>query len=41
MQWIDYQIENEERAKNASELVKRAEIESAKKLLEEIGYSVK
>lgn len=41
MQWIDRQIENEERAKNASELVKKVEIEKAKKLLEENGYSVK
>jgi hypothetical protein len=41
MQWIDHEIENEEREKNASELVKRVEIEKAKKLLEENGYSVK
>ena len=41
MQWIDREIENEEREKNASELVKRVEIEKAKKLLEENGYSVK
>ena len=41
MQWIDQEIENEEREKNASELVKRVEIEKAKKLLEENGYSVK
>lgn len=41
MQWIDRQIENEERAKNASELVKKVEIEKARKLLEENGYSVK
>jgi len=41
MQWIDHEIENEEREKNASELVKRVEIEKAKKLLEENGYSIK
>lgn len=41
MQWIDREIENKEREKNASELVKRVEIEKAKKLLEENGYSVK
>lgn len=41
MQWIDQEIENKEREKNASELVKRVEIEKAKKLLEENGYSVK
>jgi len=41
MQWIDHEIENEERKKNAFELVKRVEIEKAKKLLEENGYSVK
>lgn len=41
MEWIDSQIENKERAKNASELVKKVEIEKAKKLLEENGYSVK
>ena len=41
MQYIDKEIENKEREKNASELVKRVEIEKAKKLLEENGYSVK
>lgn len=41
MQWIDREIENEEREKSASELVKKVEIEKAKKLLEENGYSVK
>lgn len=41
MQWIDREIEDEERKKNASEIVKRVEIEKAKKLLEENGYSVK
>lgn len=41
MQWIDQEIENKEREKNASELVKRVEIEKAKKLLEKNGYSVK
>lgn len=41
MQWIDREIEDEERKKNASELVKRVEIEKAKKLLEENGYSIK
>lgn len=41
MQYIDREIENKEREKNASELVKRVEIEKAKKLLEENGYSVK
>ena len=41
MVWIDHEIENKEREKNASELVKRVEIERAKKLLEENGYSVK
>ncbi len=41
IQWIDREIENEEREKSASELVKRVEIEKAKKLLEENGYSVK
>ena len=41
MQWIDREIENEERKKSASELVKKVEIEKAKKLLEENGYSVK
>lgn len=40
MQWIDHEIENEEREKNASELVKRVEIEKAKKLLEENGYKI-
>jgi len=37
MQWIDFEIKNEEREK----LVKKVEIEKAKKLLEENGYSVK
>jgi len=41
MQLIDIEIENEERKQNASELVKKVEIEKAKKLLEENGYSVK
>lgn len=41
MQWIDSQIKNEEREKNSSELVKKVEIEKAKKLLKENGYSVK
>jgi len=41
MQWIDHEIENKEREKNSSELVKRVEIEKAKKLLEKNGYSVK
>lgn len=41
MQYIDREIENKEREKTASELVKRVEIEKAKKLLEENGYSVK
>lgn len=41
MQWIDSQIKNEEREKNSSELVKKVEIEKAKKLLQENGYSVK
>ena len=41
MQWIDREIEDEERKKNASELVKRVEIKKAKKLLEENGYSIK
>lgn len=41
MQWIDKEIKDEEREKKASELVKRVEIEKAKKLLEENGYSVK
>lgn len=40
MQWIDKQIENEERKKNASELVKKIEIEKAKTFLQENGYSV-
>ena len=41
MQYIDNEIEHEERKKSASELVKKMEIEKAKKLLEENGYSVK
>ena len=40
MQWIDQEIENKKREKNASELVKRVEIEKAKKLLEENGYKI-
>lgn len=41
MQWIDYEILRDEWAKDYEKRSKKADIEKAKKLLEENGYSVK
>lgn len=38
--WIDKQIEDEERKKEATELVKQTEIRRAKETLEKYGYKV-